>query len=914
MRWLLVTLFVINSISARDIDSLYQSLSVEARLGQILMPAFSNRYQAIDDPDREAWQYAIDSLQVGGFILFGGDVLAVERLTREMQGRSRLPLLISADFENGTGSIFDNGTHFVTAMGIGAGGDPNSAYVMGAVTAIEARNLGIHMIFAPVADVNSNPDNLIISYRAYGDHPDSVSTYVEAFVRGIQSNGALAVAKHFPGHGDVDRDSHIDLIRQNKSESAWRAEELPPFNAAIAAGSGGIMTAHIAFPALSGNDLPATMSAPLLQTKLRQEMGYQGLIITDAMNMGAVTNSFWSGLAAKKALLAGADIILMPLNLRATAQYLLAEYRRGNIPEGRLREAVTRVLLAKEKLGLWRAAGPRPRPEEKVGLHRAQALADSISARGLTLSRQKSIILPLQSGSNLHLVVASDEEIGTAALADFAGHLRRHNGALRTAAIDARSNDAEFTTLLDELGEADEIIVAIKVRVRAFSGSASLPAAQMQRLRQLFERYPQSLMIVFGNPYFAREIAAENVLHPYTWSRTMQRVTAAALFGNYAIRGRLPISIPGHAPAGSGSDVPARAKKLPLGRSSLTPLIDSLVLAAIAGGTFPGAQVAVLEDDELVHLRAYGKHTYAGNAEVKLNDRYDLASLTKVLATTLMAMKLYDRGQLKLDYTVAQFYPEAGAQLAEVTLRQLLSHTSGLPAYRPFYAEFSNPQVVIPSLLQTPLHAAPGEVHKYSDLNFILLKEILEQVAGERMATYLEREFYRPLRLATLTFRPAQAIPSEVMEGKEVKAEVQDRNARLLGGIAGHAGLFANATDVSVIAAMLLNGGAFYGQRFLRPETIALFRQRQFRVAGFTHALGWDTPSPQNSLAGDLMPRNANGHWGYSGTSVWLDYERKLAIVLLTNRTYPSRENRRINQFRPLFHDAIYNHIFAAGR
>jgi beta-N-acetylhexosaminidase len=275
MRWLLVTLFVINSISARDIDSLYQSLSVEARLGQILMPAFSNRYQAIDDPDREAWAVRHRFPPGRGFILFGGDVLAVERLTREMQGRSRLPLLISADFENGTGSIFDNGTHFVTAMGIGAGGDPNSAYVMGAVTAIEARNLGIHMIFAPVADVNSNPDNLIISYRAYGDHPDSVSTYVKAFVRGIQSNGALAVAKHFPGHGDVDRDSHIDLIRQNKSESAWRSEELPPFNAAIAAGSGGIMTAHIAFPALSGNDLPATMSAPLLQTKLRQELGYQ---------------------------------------------------------------------------------------------------------------------------------------------------------------------------------------------------------------------------------------------------------------------------------------------------------------------------------------------------------------------------------------------------------------------------------------------------------------------------------------------------------------------------------------------------------------------------------------------------------------------------------------------------------------
>ena len=418
----IILLFTMNVLYAQSsiVDSLYSSMSLEEKIGQILMPRVSSEYMPVDARATKKWQLAIDSVHVGGFIVHKGDVSDQWRLANRLQNRSRLPLLLGADFENGTGSRYDHGTHFVTAMGIGATSHPVNAYDAGKITALEARALGVHLIFAPVADVNTNPENIIINYRSFGDDPVQVSRFVTSFIKGVQENGAIAVAKHFPGHGDVNKDSHLELVIQEKSVIQWESEELPPFKAAIEAGVGGIMSAHIAFPAMTGKrDVSTTMSKSVLTDLLREKLYFKGLIITDALNMGGIVNNYWAGEAALRAFLAGADILLMPMNLQATARFLVQAVESGVINEERLAYSVKKILKIKQDLGLLENPLPVKDIWETVGMIRNRDLADSISAKSLTLVRNKSFDLPLRPNDKTEVVVFSNEDGGKNVLEKF---------------------------------------------------------------------------------------------------------------------------------------------------------------------------------------------------------------------------------------------------------------------------------------------------------------------------------------------------------------------------------------------------------------------------------------------------------------------------------------------------------------
>ncbi len=895
------------------VDSIYARLTLEEKIGQILMPVIYSAYAAEGMERTRGWQEAIDSAHVGGFIVFRGDVTEQWQLSKRMQRRSKLPLLLAADYENGTGTVCEDGTHFVTALGIGATGNPENAYEMGRITALEARSIGIHLVFAPVADVNSNPDNLIINYRAYGDNPLKVSRYVTSFIKGVQENGAIAVAKHFPGHGDVMNDSHLQLVVQRKSRGEWMLEELPPFKAAIDSGVGGIMTAHIAFPALTGDTLtPATLSRKILTDILQDELGFDGLIITDALMMGGILNQYWSGESALRAFLAGADILLMPKNLHSTVKYLLTAVEDGRISSQRLEKSVKKILLAKWRLGLF------SNPLSSGELWRHTALpenlnkADSISSLALTLVRLKDFKLPMDPNSKTEVVIFSNDETGTEALEEFVASMRGRLRDVSFSAIDRRTNDDEYDAIEDRLDEAERIIFAVKVPIHAFSGSASLEERQQEYFSELAEDYPQALTVVFGNPYFLREAPQlRNSLLTYTWSKLIQRIAAASLNGVYAISGKLPVNIPGVAEEGSGVYIPKRSTGLNFSPLEM-PEIDKMVEKAIRDSVFPGCQLVVGRKGKIVFDKSYGFHTYAREIFVSPANQYDLASVTKVLATTLSLMKLYDRGEMRPEYTLDQFFPGLDEAKKHITLEQLLTHTSGFVKWKPFYKELSGRKAIVNKILTDTLEYVPGTKYEYSDLNFILLREIVEKLAGMPIEEFLQKEFYGPLGLYSITYLPKDSnncIPTEIVSGKVIHGFVQDENAHAMGGISGHAGLFSSAEDIAVIAEMLLNGGVYNGKRYLKKETIEFFRKRRFDRPHWTHALGWDTPSLEKSLVGDEFPRTSIGHWGFSGTSVWMDFEDDIFVVLLTNRTYPDRSNKKISDFRPRLHDALYREL-----
>lgn len=874
------------------------------------MPAVYSFYTPSDAKIWPDLEFAVDSLEVGGFITFRGDVLEQQNIARRLQKKSRLPLLFAADYENGTGSIYNHGTHFVTAMGIAATGDAHSAFLMGKITAMEARALGVHMIFAPVADVNSNPDNLIINYRAFGDTPETVTPFILNFIKGIQENGAIAVAKHFPGHGDVSQDSHLQLVVQNKPLEEWTQEELPPFDAAINSGVGGIMTAHIAFPALADSITPATLSKEILSGVLRKKLNFEGLLITDALNMGGIRNQYWTGAAALKAFNAGADILLMPKNLRATAEFLLQAYLNGDISEQRLEYSVKKILESKKKLKLWTNPGPDEKIWESVGLKKNIAIADSISSKALTLLKQDDFNLPLNANEKTVGIVFSDENSGPGALGSFVSQFSYFSNLNNFFAVDKRSTDDEYDEIDDAMDEADRIILALKVPIKAFSGTATLDEKQMEYLHDILDDYPKSLVIVFGNPYFLKEIPeAKNTMLAYTYSKMMQKVTARAIFGKYAISGQLPVNIPGIAIKGKSITVPAIPTGLNDAQQDM-PEIDQIIAKAIADTVFPGCQVAIGKNGKLLKDQSYGFRTYQKNHLISGDNQYDLASLTKVLATTLSLMKLYDNGELSLDYPLKQFYPHLPEDKGDITIKQLLTHTSGFAKWIRFFERTDDPDSILTIIFNDSLAYKPGEKQVYSDLNFIILKHIVDFISGEPMETYVNRNFYIPLGLKQTRFNPPDTnncVPTEILNGYRVQGVVQDRNARMLGGISGHAGLFSNASDIAVIAQMILNGGIYNNKRYLKKGTIDLFSHRQFDREGWTHALGWDTPSREGSLVGEEFPRETIGHWGYSGTSVWIDFENNIFVILLSNRTWPDRNNKKINKwFRPQFHDLVF--------
>jgi beta-glucosidase-like glycosyl hydrolase/CubicO group peptidase (beta-lactamase class C family) len=932
------------------VEATLRKMSVDEKIGQLLFATYHGSFTPTDSATYKKMMHAVEDLHVGGFInVTQGSPLGIVKsqtyptavLTNQLQAKSKLPLLIGADFERGTGMRLDEGTSFPTAMALAAGGESKDAYNMGKITALEARAAGIQWIYAPVADVNNNPGNPIINTRSFGEDPARVAQFVGAFVHGVEENGGLSTTKHFPGHGDTAADSHIDLPVIHADKDRLESLELVPFRSAIAAGTSSVMTGHLSIPSLEPDpNTPATLSHNILTGLLRDELKFQGLVVTDAMDMGGITVRFAPGEAAVRAVLAGADALLMPPVPDAAFEALQSAVKSGRITKARLDDSVRRILEAKARLGLNKNRLVDVNAiNSKFGSVAWQSEAQEISDRGVTLLRDAPKRLPLDGTKpSRALLVALYADPEPYPGEDLERELRSRFDSVTTLRADTRFVKAD-TLKLPSPENYDVTILALFVRVSDRKGNVDVPAEQAALADQIYKSGKPVITVGFGSPYLIERFAqAETWLGVFGISDVAQISVARALFGEIPVRGHLPVTIPGvDLKAGFGIELPANPMKLQSmdvrGEAQLQPAFD-VIEKAIADKAFPGATLAVGYRGK-VSVHAFGKLSYdAPSADVSPKTMYDIASLTKVVATTTLVAKLAEGDfpvPLDLDAKVERYLPEwtAGRQPGQglnnlfhenpvdlewrhrVTVRHLLTHTSGLPPFKEYWRTSKSKQETLSRIFVEPLDYEPGTKEVYSDLGIILMAEIIERLTGRKLDELAKSSIFSPLGMPDTTYLPAkklwpQIAPTEIdnqLRHRLVQGEVHDENAFSIGGVSGHAGLFSTAPDLAAFCQMLLNGGVYGHARILRRATVAQFTAPQ-ELSGGTRTLGWAVPTEGGS-SGHYFSAHTFGHTGFTGTSIWIDPDRQLFVVLLTNRVHPTRANTKIQQVRVAVHDAI---------
>jgi beta-glucosidase-like glycosyl hydrolase/CubicO group peptidase (beta-lactamase class C family) len=901
-------------------------LSLEARVAQMIAVRASGLQQHPESREFRRLRRQVRDLKVGSVVVYESEVGSLPRVIERLQSLAPIPLLVAADMERGLSFRVRRGVvPLPYAMAIGATRSEEAARFSGEVTAREARALGLHWALAPVADVNNNPSNPVINIRSYGEDPDLVAGLAAAFVRGARQGGLLTTVKHFPGHGDTAVDSHLQMPTVTADRSRLDSVELLPFRKAVEAGVEAVMLGHIAVPSLDPSGSPATLSAPVATDLLRRQLGFRGLVVTDALEMAGIRAGAWTGEAAMKAVRAGADVILLPPETDVAIQSIVRAVREGVLTETRIDASVGRILAAKESVGLLGPKRARKEaPDQAVGRPSDVERALEIARRSITVVRNAGGVLPLRAEEPLrilHVVLSSDPRTDAHVIQGFPeDELSGRGIPFQTVYVGPDVSAEKAAEVVSGAAGASHVLASVFARVAAFRGTADIPETQAALLRRL-QALPTPLLIVsFGSPYVLRQVPDAAVyVCAYGWPETSQRAAVAALFGEHAVEGKLPVTLPGLHPYGHGLSIPRREMTLRVARPEEVGFrpgglaaLDAVLDRALASKAFPGGVVAVGRQGALVHLRPFGRQTYdAGAPPVEADTLYDLASLTKVIVTTTMATILVDEGRLDIAKPVSAFIPGfRGGAKDKVTVEHLLTHSSGIDWWASLYKEVNGRPEYVRRIVAMDLAYEPGSKALYSDLGLILLGEILERVAGEPLDSFARKRIFEPLGMKNTLFRPGPELrpriaPTEVVaeRGGLVHGVVHDENAMALGGVAPHAGLFGTAADLARFAQMLLNGGVFEHKRIVSRATLEQFTTGR-RVPGSSRAYGWEKPTSENSAGARLSP-SAFGHTGFTGTSMWIDPAQKLFVILLTNRVHPTRENNQIREVRRAVHNAV---------
>ena len=917
-------------------------LSLREKISQMIMSRAYGYYYSNESDEFKRLERLVKEQKVGGLIFFQGDVYETATLINQFQEMSDLPLLISSDFEWGSAMRIRRGTRFPEAMAIGATRDTVLAFKVGEAIGKESRALGVHQVFAPVADVNNNPNNPVINTRSLGEDPILVADMASAFAKGLQAGGVIATGKHFPGHGDTQTDSHLDLPVIDQDRSRLDSVELFPFRRLINQGIPSIMVAHLEVPSLETKKIPATLSPAIINGLLKKELGFQGLVVTDALDMGAVVNGFGSDSVAVKAIEAGVDILLVLPEEEKAIDAIVDAVKSGRISGSRIDESVRKILEYKWSLGLAlnRFVDLKKIPEN-VGTPEHLALAKQAARNSITVLKNDSILPISYTGfKKILLATVSDAEnyrteihrTSTSATNEtvgdyFAAQLKKRVTNLQTIKVNPSSDSLDFRSIFKKANDADVIICPIFSKARSGSGSFGLSPAMISVVDSLTKLGKPIVLVAIGSPYIVGAFPnAGAVVCTYSDCEVSTEAVVEALFGEIRTSGKIPVTIPNSFEYSAGIDLTQSVLRkdspsnVGMKRDSLARL-DSIMLEAIHDHAFPGGQLLVAKDGAVVYNKSFGSPEYSsGSPKVNGSTMYDLASVTKVIATTTTIMKLFDESKIQLDDPVIKFIPEFGNHGKEkILVRNLLLHNGGLPAFKRLFLTCNSPQEVLDSVYQTEMIYSTGDSTVYSDFDFILLGKIIEKVSGVSLDKFIDSVFFKPLDMTSTIYNPLdepslrqssiwkKIAPTEydsVYRKRLVQGVVHDENAFALGGVSGHAGLFSTASDLSIFLQMIMNGGNYGGKQYLRPETVKLFTTRQ--TPNSTRALGWDTKTMNGySSAGSLFGERSFGHTGFTGTSVWVEPEKKIFVILLTNRVYPTRNNSKIMQIRPKVHDAI---------
>lgn len=922
------------------------TLDLDQRIAQLMMVAAYSNKGAKHAAETEE---LVRAHGVGGLIFFQGGPLRQADLTNRYQAAANVPLLIGMDLEWGLSMRLDSTLRFPRQMTLGALADDRGIERMGAEIARQMKRLGVHVSFSPDIDVNINPANPVINDRSFGEDPARVARKGIAYMKGLQDGGVIATAKHFPGHGDTDKDSHKTLPLVNATAARLDSVELLPFQRLIDAGVGAVMVAHLEVPALdSTHALPSTMSKPIVTGLLQDKMGFEGLVVTDALNMKGIANAAKPGEIELRALLAGNDILLFPQDPVKAIQRIREAVDAGTVPRGMIDAKCLKVLRAKEWAGLSRFT-----PIVREGLHAdlntpaAEALRRQLYGQALTLVRNEGVV-PIQGLDTLRI---ASLVIGDTLDNPFQQALGRYARITRLRA-DKILNAAQSKALLDSLKQFDLVIASVHGTSYRVNREFGVPQLTLDFLRRLGDQQRMAF-VLFANPYrLGLAYGAQRwgaLMVAYEENDATQDLAAQALFGAIPSTGTLPVTASSFFAAGQGLPTAAIGRLrygLPEEDSLRTGdllRIDTLVRQGLAAEAYPGCQVMVVRNGMVVWDKAYGSPTYALDRPVNGDDIYDLASITKVAATTLALMKLVDDGKLDVEQRLGHYLPELAAPYpyhASLTISEILAHQAGLRPYSPFHVRLMDKRKWKPglvaavadeahdmrvadavyihrsyrdSLLRWVLETPTAERGKYvySDMGMYLLMQVVERVAGQPFDSFLARTFYAPLGLSTMGFNPLERFPigrimptenDTVFRKELVRGDVHDPGAAMMGGIAGHAGLFSNANDLAILMQMLLNGGTYGGQRYLQEKTIAQFTACRYCTGDprkdNRRGLGWDRPQASGTPGPscDEASSASYGHTGFTGTMAWNDPANGTSYIFLSNRVYPDAANRKLSR------------------
>jgi len=925
----------------------FKSLSLDEKIAQLMVLRAHSNWDAkkIDSLAELIKQY-----NIGGLCFFQGGPIRQAIQTNNYQRIAKTPLLITIDAEWGLGMRLDSVDMFPRQLSLGAMPNKQLVYEMGAAIAAQCKRLGIQVNYAPDIDINNNPANPVINDRSFGQNKKTVIDYGIAYMKGLQDNGIMATAKHFPGHGDVSVDSHKDIPVVNKTRAELDSLELAPFKALINAGIESVMVAHLSVPAIDNADKrPTSLSAKAVNGVLKNELGFKGISVTDALDMKAISNYYPEGEANVQAILAGNDMLCLPGDIGQSIKKVKEAISEGRLTVKDIDTRVKKVLSAKYRYGLSQVKLIDTNNiiadlnQSVVSLKTAMAKQSLtyVNANQRTIIKKGQKIAYLVLNSNKANAISNALSIGYEASVYFS---------------DGSDSNA-LKNIEQQLTSYDQVIVGLHNYNRRPANHFEIPSNLIEFLKR--PGHENWTHIILGNPYAVAEFPnIHNILFAYEDNAQTQNAVLQWLEGTIEAVGVLPVTVTDQFTYGTGHSLPSTTKTA-IQQQAVTGIqieklaaIDSLVADAIQKKAIPGCQVLVAKNNQIVFNKSYGTIAGEGTAAVTNQTYYDLASVTKVSATTVSIMKLVEEGKVDIDKTIGDYLPWVkGNAKATITLRDLLLHQAGLYPYIKFYERLLNAdgslnsqlvtnspdakhqQMISPNkflanywidtiqqqILRSPVTASGKYI--YSDNDFIFLGNIVEKVTGMNLHEYATKVFYQPLAMSSTGFLPLQRTSLNNIAATEldnyfrkelVQGTVHDEGASTMGGIAGHAGLFSNATDLAKLYLMLLNNGSYEGKQYLQPATIQTYTSYNSAIS--RRGLGFDKPEKDNKNLKEPYPSKSVspstfGHTGFTGTCVWADPEHQLLYIFLSNRVFPTRDNKAFSSLnlRPNIQEVIYS-------
>ena len=930
------------------VDDTYKQMSLDEKIGQLFMVSFFSSHIGTKKVDEiKDW---IKKYYIGGIIFSKGGPKRQTKLTNELQPLSKVPLFMAMDAEWGLAMRLDSTYAYPWNMTLGAIKDNNLVERAAKRIGQHCKALGMQFNFAPDIDINTNPDNPIIGNRSFGEDKVNVAQKGLAFARGMQSVGVLGSAKHFPGHGDTAKDSHKTLPTISFSADRLKEVELYPFRT-ISKSVASVMVGHLNVPVLeSKKGLPSSLSKSIITDLLKTEMGYEGLIFTDALGMKGVSEYLPVGEVEVAAFLAGNDILLMPSDLPKGFEAMKKAYQKKRITEERLAHSVKKILMAKYKVGLTSFT---PLVEKSVidSIHTPadDLLTEELFENALTVAQNKDNILPLKDLEKRKIAYV---KFGNDSGWTFYSSLKKY---AEVVLIEPKND----TQLYEAVAPFDTVIIGLHKSDKSPWEAYKFTDNELKWLEHLAKK-KKVILSIFTRPYAMLDVKniyhIEGIVFAYQNHKVAQDKAAQLIFGAIEGKGVLPVSAHPDLPVGTSIITP-KIGRLAYGLPESVGLdaavlakIDTIAAEAIDGQMAPGMQILVAKKGKVVYNKSFGTLDY--NSEHKVDDHtiYDLASLTKILATLPELMRLYTKGDFNPNDTFADLLPKLkDTNKAKMTMKEVLSHYAQFQSWIPFFNKTldTNKKPSPDFYSTTPSDEFPTEVAKnlylregftdsiyksiddsdliknkkylYSDLPYYYFKQYIEKKTKKPLQEAVQQHFYRGLGAYQLTFLPLQhfspdniapAEDEKTFRSQELRGYVHDQGAAMLGGVGGHAGLFGTANDVAKMMQMFLQQGYYGGSWYLQPQAVAMFNTCNYCTEGNRRGLGFDKPQlGKSGPTCGCVPMESFGHTGFTGTFAWADPINEIVIVFLSNRTYPSAENKLLinKQIRQRVQSVVYD-------